>query len=84
VQSLIDDSGVAIELRQSKYLNKLVEQDHRTVKRRTRLCSGSRTFIRPPIPSPALMIMHMIRKGQLNCSEGKATSAASQFYSLAF
>jgi len=28
--------------------------------------------------------MHMIKKGQLGCPKGKALSAASQFYSLAF
>jgi len=28
--------------------------------------------------------MHMIRKGQLDCPEGQALSAAFQFYSLAF
>ena len=36
VRGLVADSGVAIELRQSKYLNNLVEQDHRAIKRRTR------------------------------------------------
>ena len=29
IQSVIDDSGADIELRQSKYLNNFVEQDHR-------------------------------------------------------
>ena len=28
--------------------------------------------------------MHMIKKGQLNCFKAKTSSAASQFYSLAF
>ena len=28
--------------------------------------------------------MHMITKGQLDCPEGQAMSAAEQFYSLAF
>jgi putative transposase len=27
--------------------------------------------------------MHMIKKGQLDCSEDQASSAADQFYSLA-
>ena len=35
VNSIIADSGFDPELRQSKYLNNLVEQDHRAVKRRT-------------------------------------------------
>jgi putative transposase len=44
VQGLIADSGLAIELRQSKYLNNLVEQDHRAVKRRTRPMLGFKEF----------------------------------------
>ena len=31
------DSGLHIEMRQSKYLNNLIEQDHRAVKRMTRV-----------------------------------------------
>jgi transposase-like protein len=31
-----------IKIRQSKYLNNLIEQDHRAIKRRTRPCWGSR------------------------------------------
>jgi transposase-like protein len=31
-----------ITVRQIKYLNNIVEQDHRAIKRRTRQCSGSR------------------------------------------
>jgi len=34
VRGIIADSGAPIELRQSKYLSNLVEQDHRAVKRR--------------------------------------------------
>ena len=37
VRGLIDDSGATIELRQSKYLNNLVEQDHRAIKQKNRL-----------------------------------------------
>lgn len=40
VHGLIADSGVTIELRQSKYLNNPVEQDHRSVKRRIRPIMG--------------------------------------------
>ena len=36
VRSMIADNGLEITLRQSKYLNNLVEQDHRAIKRRTR------------------------------------------------
>jgi transposase-like protein len=40
VRGIIADSGAPIELRQSKYLNNLVEQDHRAVKRRVRPMMG--------------------------------------------
>ena len=40
VRGVIADSGAAIELGQSKYLNNLVEQDHRAIKRRTRPMMG--------------------------------------------
>ena len=33
IQSIRDDSGADIELRQSKYLNSIVERDHRAIKR---------------------------------------------------
>jgi putative transposase len=84
VHGLVADSGLPIELRQSKYLNNLVEQDHRAIKRRARPMLGFKDF-----PSAARLIagietMHMIRKGQLACPEGTALSAAEQFYSLAF
>ena len=40
VRGLLEDSGLAIELRQSKYLNNIVEQDHRAIKRRVRPMMG--------------------------------------------
>ena len=47
IQSIRDDSGVGIELRQSKYLNNVVEQDHQTTGRSNASfdpCSASRRF----------------------------------------
>ena len=44
VRGLIADSGIAITLRQSKYLNNLVEQDHRAIKRRVRPMMGLKSF----------------------------------------
>ena len=84
VQGLIDDSFVAIELRQSKYLNNLVEQDHRAVKRRTRPMLGFKDFWCAAKIIAGIETMHMLRKGQLACPEGQPMSAAEQFYSLAF
>jgi transposase-like protein len=38
------DSGLTIELRQSKFLNNIVEQDHRAIKRLTRPMLGFKPF----------------------------------------
>ena len=83
VNGLVDDSGVAIELRQSKYLNNLVEQDHRAVKRRVRPMLGFKEFRSAAKIIAGIETMHMIRKGQMARPEGQVTSAAEQFYSLA-
>jgi len=84
VNSLIADSGLEITLRQSKYLNNLVEQDHRAIKRRTRPMLGFKKFHCATKLIAGIETMHMIKKGQLNCPDGQVTSAADQFYSLAF
>ena len=83
VGALIDDSGAAIELRQSKYLNNLVEQDHRAVKRRVRPMLGFKEFRSATKIIAGIETMHMIRKGQLACPEAQVMPAAEQFYSLA-
>jgi transposase-like protein len=82
-RSLITDSGVAIELRQSKYLNNVVEQDHRAVKRRVRPMMGFKSFWSAARLIAGIETMHMIRKGRLRCSRGLAFTAADEFYSLA-
>ena len=84
VHSMIVDSGVEIELRQSKYLNNLVEQDHRAIKRRTQPTLGFKQFNCAAKFIAGIETMHMVRKGQLHCPIGKATSAAEQSYRLAF
>ena len=78
------DSGLAFEMRQSRCLNNIVEQDHRAVKRITRPMLGFKTFRRARILIAGIEVMHMIRKGQLGGVNDPASSSASQFYSLAF
>ena len=84
VQGLIADSGAPIELRQSKYLNNLVEQDHRAIKRIVRPMLGFKSFWCAARTIAGIETMHMIRKGQLADIKDQASSAANQFYSLAF
>ena len=75
------DHDTDIELRRIKYLNNIVEQDHRAIKRMVRAMLGFKAFWSAAITIAAIEIMHMIRKGQLR-STGKLRPA-QQFYSLA-
>ena len=84
IVSVQADSGLPIELRRSKYLNNIVEQDHRAIKRLTRPMLGFKTFRCARILIAGIETMHMIRKGQLGNIRDQASSAANQFYSLAF
>jgi putative transposase len=83
VHGLLADSGLPIELRQSKYLNNVVEQDHRAIKRRTRPMMGFKSFNAARKVIAGIETMHMIKKGQLGCSTGLVVSDADRFYSLA-
>ena len=83
IKSIQTDSGADIEMRQIKYLNNIVEQDHRAIKRVVRPMLGFKTFRCARALIAGIETMHMIRKGQLDAPEGQASSAASQFYSLA-
>ena len=83
----IDKSGAnaeheaGIEMRQVKYLNNIVEQDHRAIKRAVRPMLGFKSFWSAAITLAGIELMHMIRKGQLKAA-GKLRPA-HQFYSLA-
>jgi len=83
VRGLIAESGAPIDLRQSKYLNNLVEQDHRSVKRRIRPMLGFKSFRCAARLIAGIETMHMVKKGQLRCPGGLAFSDADYFYSLA-
>ncbi|HSV84410.1 MAG TPA: IS6 family transposase [Ramlibacter sp.] len=83
VQGVIADSAASIELRQNKYLNNIVEQDHRAVKRIARPMLGFKYFRCAAAIIAGIETMHMIRKGQLDCLPCAVMSAADQFYSLA-
>ncbi len=84
IVGMLADSGADIEMRQSKYLNNIVEQDQRAIKRVVRPMMGFKAFRCARIILAGIETMHMIKKGQLECSDSQASSAAEQFYSLAF
>ena len=83
IESVKADACVGILMRQNKYLNNLVEQDHRAVKRVTGPMLGFKSFWSARILIAGIETMHMIKKGQMDCPDGSIMSAAQQFYSLA-
>ena len=81
LQALNADRETPIRIRQTKYLNNVVEQDHRAIKRRTRPMLGFKNFRCARIILGGIEIMHMIVKGQMK-NGGVAQTPAQQFYSL--
>lgn len=76
------DRDVPIEVRQVKYLNNIVEQNHRFVKRVTKPMLGFKTFRTARAVLAGIELMHMIRKGQLSAEKGNELPFAEQFYAL--
>src|ERR1700723_2613158 len=54
------------EVRSSKYLNNLIEQDHRNIKSRTNVMLGFKRFGTASVTLAGIELMHRIRKGQFN------------------
>jgi len=84
IVGLCTDPGVDIEMRQSQYLNNLIEQDHRAIKRVVRPMLGLKSFHCARAIIAGIEIMHMIKKGQLDFVKDRTSSAADKSCSLAF
>ncbi|MDN0075078.1 IS6 family transposase [Crenobacter sp. SG2303] len=82
IDAINAERGKLILVRQIKYLNNVIEQDHRTVKRRTRPMLGFKNFWMARRILIGIEIMHAIRKGQLE-RESAGLTPAEQFYGLA-
>ena len=72
-----------ILVRQVKYLNNIVEQDHRAIKRVTRPMLNFKSFHAARSVLAGVELMHMIRKGQFATDGAAGKSFAEQFYALA-
>jgi transposase-like protein len=72
-----------ITVRQSKYLNNLVEQDHRNIKRRIRPMLGFKSFRRAQALLEGIELIHMTRKGHYQHPESEGLPPAEQFYLFA-
>jgi putative transposase len=84
IKSYNQEHGTNIVIRQVKYLNNIVEQDHRAVKRVTRPMLGFKAFEAAQSTLIGIELMHMIKKRQLVVEDGaEGLTAAEKFYSLA-
>ena len=72
-----------IKIRQCKYLNNIIEQDHRNVKRITRNMLGFKNFDSAQSTLAGIELMAMIKKGQMKKNLSGILSPALQFYALA-
>ncbi|MCG9509833.1 DDE-type integrase/transposase/recombinase, partial [Providencia rettgeri] len=72
----------SITLRQNKYLNNLIEQDHRNIKRRIRSMLGFKSFRRAQTLLAGIEILSMLRKGQYVQPKEKMLSPSTMFYHL--
>jgi transposase-like protein len=66
-----------------KYLNNIVEQVHRAVKRVIKPMPNFKSFQAAKCVLAGIELLHIIRKGQLMIKGSNEMSFADQFYALA-
>jgi putative transposase len=81
IESHNGETEAGIEIRQIKYLNNIVEQGHRAIKRLIWPMLGFKSFRSAATTLAGIELMHMIRKSQL-LPRGEVRPA-QQFHSLA-
>jgi len=70
-----------IIIRQIKYLNNIIEQDHRSIKRITNPMMGFKSFHSAEATLAGIELYHMLKKSQH--VNAKNSTAFEQFYTLA-
>lgn len=83
IDAINSGKAVPITVRQVKYLNNIIEQDHRAIKRVTTPMLGFKSFRAASNVLAGVKLMHMFRKGQFAIESGPTMSIADQFYALA-
>jgi transposase, IS6 family len=73
-----------VRLRQCKFLNNVIEQDHRVSKKRTWLAKGYKTFPSARRTLEGIETMHMIRKGRVRRVAKKDVVAEARFVAQLF
>ncbi len=70
-------------IRQCKYLNNIVEQDHRLIKRITKPMLGFKNFHTAQRTLQGIELIRMLRKGQMKNQARSPKTPAELFYALA-
>ncbi len=83
IKSFNRDNHRRIEIRQCKYLNNVVEQDHRNIKRITNAMLGFKNFLCAQATLMGIELVAMLKKGQQRYSAQSHATAADEFYALA-
>ena len=79
-----EELSLQVELRQNKYLNNLVEQDHRAIKRLVKPGMGFSSFNTARRTLRGYEAMNMIRKGQIQGVAKGDIRAQTEFVSQLF
>lgn len=80
-----NDPGVwtPIRIRQSRYLNNRIEQDHRRIKRRIRIMLGFKSMASAATILSGIEMVHMMRKRQARYAYNPVPALAEEFEILA-
>ena len=70
IEAYNKECGSVIEIRQCKYLNNIVEQDHRRVKQKTRTALGFKAFYSAHATLQGVELIQMLRTGQVRSIPG--------------
>jgi putative transposase len=81
-QDRLRQDGGPILIRSSKYLNNMIEQDHRRIKRRIRSMLGFKSMTSAGIILSGIELIHMMRKQQGDFATSVALSIKQQFAAL--
>jgi transposase-like protein len=72
------------KLRRVKYLNNIIEQDHRFIKKKVRACLGYRSFETAERTLQGVEAMNMMRKGQVKRLDGNDSMGQAKFIQSLF
>ena len=82
LKQLNRDQKTRIKIRQCQYLNNIIEQAHRRIKRLTRPMLGFKNFHAAQRTLPGIEVMAMNKKGQMRTPAKNEKSPTTIFYAL--